>query len=957
MRKIMMKTKYRVIAISTALIMALTPAASFALDTQGNKEAFKEFSAGGYTYYDIYNGQTEGRPEVDDMETLIEQTIYGKKNGQNYSVAEYWATLAADIFAANSQSYRSYNDDKGHGASKSADAYNKRFKQNVEKGRESYGNLQSALSAKSQKKMSTGNNKKYRKCDINTIVTGKQTAKNLSQVQDAAFQLLVDVNPGKIKKSDFKSQNELKALSDDTGSGDVIYHLMATRDRDGGTFRYIYNCFGIAYSDFTISPQSGDNGEGVTTALKGYDTLDAALAESKEIEGFKYSDNNKEINNAVINKEAKEVKNTLTVEWSNDETLSSEISHLEGRSVSENQHIDFNFGKDTAVFKCGFGFDFTEEQLFQDGVSSSNSTTQHEGGSESQEVTIPAHTAIQQYTTKNDYTSTVKYDCPVKISFKVTIFSMNGEYYDDNAATTYFTTVDYEQRSFLTQFGNESDGTNAVENLNERMSKDSGYDRTHGVTRGTLVNHGYGKDTKTWDEPWVDHLDYSAISAAADKIGLSPGYSETSKFLSTNQPLSITGATLKRTGKSINGFIGEALPIYSLDKVKARNKLTKVVTSIDVMENSSYHLGDLEMEALNTENVDFFGFTPERGYWAIVNSKGKIRVDDNGDPVEKTNTISLSKNDSGEFVLKGLQAGKAYIKYFVDEKAYQLSDGSYVDPTKVTTPMITVMVSADIATATRIDTPETVEYSFEEGEVVDIEDIEDLYAVVVDENGKTMNVDAQWESNESGISIKDNVLTINNAGKYTIKAKYKNVISNPVNLILIPTDKADDLENTMSGFLNCSSKDCSIAEACLSIKNKLGKESSLNEIIYSEALMQLGGVESGSQMQKEYELQAVLWAMDNNLFENTGIGMVSANGGITELQLAILCYNAAVNAGGTTECDDLISQYSGAEGLSEFQKTALNWAISKGILSDSEESSKTLNYNRVITDAEVAETL
>ncbi len=157
------------------------------------------------------------------------------------------------------------------------------------------------------------------------------------------------------------------------------------------------------------------------------------------------------------------------------------------------------------------------------------------------------------------------YDCPVEISYTVTIFSYNGCYYDDNAKTTYFTSKGYSQSGFMTQF------KNANQNLRDRKSRDVGYDESHGLTRGIKVKHGYGRSTYTWDNPWVKHLDYSQIKSAMNEIGVSPGYDDATGKLSDYIAISITGGELKRTGKGAQGSVGKILPLYTLNKVKLNN--------------------------------------------------------------------------------------------------------------------------------------------------------------------------------------------------------------------------------------------------------------------------------------------------------------------------------------------------------------------------------------------------
>ena len=128
----------------------------------------------------------------------------------------------------------------------------------------------------------------------------------------------------------------------------------------------------------------------------------------------------------------------------------------------------------------------------------------------------------------------------------------------------------------------------------------------------------------------------------------------------------------------------------------------------------------------------------------------------------------------------------------------------------------------------------------------------------------------------------------------------------------------------------------------------------MNEIIYAETLFELAGAQSSTDEQKEYELQAVLWAIDNDLIDRDLYNVISVNGGINKTQMVTLAYNAAVKFGRDVSCEDLISSYSGWESLTEQQKTAMNWAISKGCVTDSEKTSMVLDMSRIITDYDLA---
>ena len=218
----------------------------------------------------------------------------------------------------------------------------------------------------------------------------------------------------------------------------------------------------------------------------------------------------------------------------------------------------------------------------------------------------------------------------MRISFTVTIFSYNGCYYDDKAQTTYFTSAGYSQSGFMSQF------KDAHSNLKSRIAHkgDSGYDRSSGITRGIKVKHGasYQRDCFDWDNPWVDHLDYGAIEKQMGDVGISPGYKDTVDFITTKQPISVTGAELKREGKGHQAFISDILPLYPLGEVSLKNPDDAERT---IENGSSFYLRNIKMEASDNQDGDFYGFSNSKGSWSIV--------DDKGNQIKSSDVISLTK--------------------------------------------------------------------------------------------------------------------------------------------------------------------------------------------------------------------------------------------------------------------------------------------------------------------------
>ena len=887
--------KTTAILMSTMMILTCVayPTHAFAANTYntlGESQDFASFERTDgnqtTTYYDIYGGQTEGRPVVDDLTVLMEDTLYNSKViGTDYTPAQYWAAFANGVYASNKESYYSFNNRP----------YKDRFMNDVNGGR-GYGNLYEALSSLTGKTQATGKNAKT--CDIRTISTGKRTAKNLNQVQEDAFSLLVEVKPGKIKASDFRKHSSLKAMEEDKDSdGTVMYNLMATRDRDGGTYRYIYNCFGIAYSDFSMTPVSAEydetkqNSTGATPALRGYGSLDAALAVVRNngdtIAGFTVSESSDSKVASFKNESTQTATQQIATETSRTEKLSSTVSENKQVSISATSSAKLSLGASTDFYHYEAGFSFTESSLWGNGVSRTNETSSSEVYKTTDTVQLPGHTGVTQSIMTTSYVYSMVYDCPVAISYTVTIFSYDGCYYDDNAATTYFTSKGYSQSAFMTQF------KNANENLRNRMNNDPGYDEANGLTRGIKVKHGYSRSSYDWDNPWIKHLDYSKISEAMKEIGITPGYKDTTKALTEKVAMSITGGTLKREGEGKLGIIGSVLPLYTLQRVKLSNAND---SSQSVAPEGQLNLSTLKMSGVDAKGGAFYGFNEDRGSW--------ILTDKDGNKLDTSDVIKLEENPNDNFIVTGLEEGTAYVKYVVDAEAYQLHSDSgdviYVKPSDVTkTPLITINVKVGADQEDASDETSTEEQ--------------------IESSGET-STEEQTEENVDIPEISD-------------------------------TEKEEFLE-----ALKCEPGECSVANATLLLKNSIGADMDLTERMYVSALLQAAGDEiDGNSIQTKYEADALVWAVKEGLFAGMDRGYIGSHSGITELEFAEITYRAAKKYGFDVNYEDVSGEYAGFEDLDDFEKASMNWAISKGILTEDEAASKVIRTDRIISDKEAVE--
>ena len=777
------------------------------------------FTQAGKTFYDIENGKVNGRLDTDDTYALMKKTLTSKIDPSVASPLQGWAALAYGIIGSNPSSYASYGDEDRFGQDKSYDIFKKRFTQNVQEDKGYYGNLYELLSDTTSHYQTTNdgvNDSKWRQ-DINTYSTGLQSAQNLNQVQEAAFRALADLNGDRnATAKDFKEHHEIKAMSDtapqdgkeSTGTP-ALYTFVATRDRQGCTYAYDYNLIGLAFYDFSLQPLEGDNGSAVQTALDGM-TLEEAIEKVKQgsnIKGFNYTDN--PTAQKSIDEKYNYSGSPVTVEKTLGSSESSKASYSESMGkdfkVSSEVHWDFqlHWGTDAAN-GCWMqtGFKLGAEEITKMAKSEDHSVSKDTSESSKQTITIPAHTMLAIESSRSEKSAREEYNRPVFVSYKVAVFSMNGRYYDDNAAVLSFSTMGYQQRSFFAEIGSSKFGNGAWSNLQARAvdhKNDIGYDRTTGVTRLIGNKHGAGYPEYDWDEPYVDHLDWNAIANNIEdlkpvvyhKTTWTRGreeyfkyyldYDHALKALTYYLPYSLTGGSLMCDVKATKVAIKEFLPIKTLTHVNLVDPSQEKQT---LLQGESFKLSNLNLKGVDEDQISFYGFNANRGQWKLVDARGNVLTSSD------LGTITTNTNGTTVFTASTNAEGTAYVKYFVNENAYKLSDKSMVLPEKVVTPTITINVeNAASSFEGNIEVPQAMTIEYNKGKPVNLNKLKGLDAYVFDSKGNQLDVPVTWYVKEKGCTMANNRITFNEDGTYHIRARYGNVYSDWTLVTAVETDK------------------------------------------------------------------------------------------------------------------------------------------------------------------------
>lgn len=572
------------------------------------------------TYKDIYGGDTNGRADISDKLTfLIDMLI---NNGD----VNRWATLACDIFNSEEKS-RSDHAENG---------WEKDF---GIKGH--YMDVQKLLSDTTPRSTAEEHDDGY-------LSSGLKIANSLKEVNDAAANSIAAAMHHKMSGKDYEKYHTIDPLVNNPTCDDdtVIYFLATHKDRHGKTYKYTYNCFGIAFYDLQLSVVVDDKPFNMATGNMDYDQAIAKNAESP-IPGFDYSGVPDPSVFKYENPSLNNVEYGVTKGKRVSETSSNTITNTEEYSYDETVGFDVSIGQKFKIFHYDTSLTckFTTEQLIATAYSETNSKTDASNGQTTINTTVPPHTACLAQTTISNVNVATEYDSPVTLKYKVAIFSMCGNCYDDNAATRDLNS--YEHRNFVAMFGDDT--TPAHTNLYNRAVLNPNnelYDKTHGVTQGTIYN-----SNRT---PWADHLNWENIHNE-----IYGDFDAMIKTMTQELPLSTTGATLTQIISS-NEATSELIPLYPLRKIYTQSIIPEALSP-----GQNLNLSNLVLIGENEYNVAYYSFSGKSGTWKA------LKDDDTNTNIDKSIAEIIYDHSSDTYILCAYTNGVVKVKYFIDENTYK----------------------------------------------------------------------------------------------------------------------------------------------------------------------------------------------------------------------------------------------------------------------------------------------
>jgi len=899
----------RVLSVSLALVMlaslapsalaynALGPVDSIVLEKNGRQ----------ITYYDIHGGEMENRTDPSDqtqfyMDVVTKQDNYLK-----------WLNLAYSIFDSEG---RSYWDHAGNG-------WNKDFGD---------GHYIDFIDYMQKQSKSSG--------DDRWKSSGISIAESLSDVQARAANDIAECIGRKLKGSDFVDHHDISDYLKAGANQKVVYSTVACVDRYGKTAQYGYNAFAVAFYDFQI--HLIDDGKPLNT-VTGDMSLDEAAASS--VPGFSYSDSPNAEDGLISVSENNSLESsttTVTLEEGTSATVSTTSESTENYSVGENIGVSATMsGKIPLVAEGGMtvsgGINFG--QAWSKGVTEGESTTDSNSKSASTTMTVPPHTVAGVNQTKSVTTMTTAYDCPVAVTYRVAIFSMCGTCYDDNAATRSFSTSGYDQRTFITIFGNDGNQSDAVENLYQRASKNVN-NRSYEATYGTTYS------TNRKKEQWCTSLDWDKILKEMPKAHTKNStykskmaeHEEMVNRIINRYPMSLTGASTSCTETSINSSLAEPKPMYPIKYIYVNYQLNRdfLLTVGESLPIYSYRV-----DAYDESMVPYYGFVKGWGEWKIV--------DASGNPASSAAAVMTTDPVTHQQTVEAKAAGTTYVKYFINEGVYTDYSGRVSKNKDITSPAykITVQSAPEAKFSGTIQLTGQVEAVV--NEPVNLNALEDVSVTVYDTTGKQQDIQVKWEAQElekNGIKVtEDGVLTATKPGTYHVRAFYQDVYSS---WIPVTASEAQDGLDALVLSTQVQEEDSPAVplpkEAEFDPKTMLSRGEFVQ--LYHSLCGQPGNAEGGSgfsDVGKDSIYNACLnWAREKGIVSGDSSGNFHPNAGMTREQAASVLYNIAKSAGKVEtvpeqEIEETLNDVEDSEQIGAWAREAVAYTVDNGYLETDEE--------------------
>ncbi|MBO4863091.1 MAG: Ig-like domain-containing protein [Eubacterium sp.] len=416
-----------------------------------------------------------------------------------------------------------------------------------------------------------------------------------------------------------------------TKDSKIVYNMVTTVNHRG--LQDWYNSYGIAMYDFELSAIIDSQ-----VPYKDAEEVQEDDTVNKDYTANSYSENNTKEESSI----------DMTLSDSTTQTITNSISKTESYSFTE------TIGSETTI-KQIFGLTDVNEMIkievsAEQAIQTSWDTTTGCEETIENEVTassvLPAHSALEMEQYTSNRVGTIKYTTPVAIRYKIAFFSMSGYVYDDeipDAATTC---------NFSVMFGSgdSEGGYGAPENLRVRIAQDEDGDYTNDYELAYGQVYGFYDHNDTTSTADVTFIDWNEIFDLHDED------IDNAEELSTTIPFMSEGASMKVKTQTKTTTIKSIRPLYDLKTIKVdegENQYNMIIGDV-------LNLDNIVVGGYDYDDVPYYGFRPDRGYW--------ILCDENGDEITSSNVAEIINDPAtGRSDIKAKAFGTVYMKWVLDD--------------------------------------------------------------------------------------------------------------------------------------------------------------------------------------------------------------------------------------------------------------------------------------------------
>ncbi len=592
MKKVFLKAAATAMVVcilcSTSMLSPFAATASTRTDgnivyyTQNGKDTgIKSIKNNGTLYYDCADNSDKDITTQFLINYLTTAKPYQDVNGKTGSVSPLyeWANIASAIFE-NGGKYTCTDNYKKY----YSPTYSKSSKENVNVAQKLASNkCETVGSRKSDNYQSTGLNVassfsdlRYRMC---------------KHISDRIYRHALD--PEDVLSQGDYNPDALPELSN-KDSRKIIYNMVTSISRDGGTCKYKYNSYAVGFYDFDLK----------ILDVEGIDYV------QDETQTKQNSSVKEKILNTTENKTLYDVNTQTRTEMSKSETISTSFTNSQGFSFSEmfGGSVEITSGAVKGVIQSSI----TAGQAFESAQTNGTTTVSSVSQSKSVDYKVPPHTVVNVEQRISKDSMTTKYATPVALTYKVVIFSMSGDVYADSAWTLGQSTAGYSQSNFSTFFGGDSaqEGYYAYDALAKKVknANDELWDKVYGNNHIFYKYHdGHSSPTNTSEYK----LNWNNVNNTyKTNTGKSEGIEKFASFC----PMLSTGATTTTTVESMNSVVSAPEPMYLPSTFR-------VVDCTDpryyIFEDGTFNLGTISIGAFDRDGAPYYDFLMKDGYWSV----------------------------------------------------------------------------------------------------------------------------------------------------------------------------------------------------------------------------------------------------------------------------------------------------------------------------------------------------